>query len=35
MDTISKPEFRSWVMNESLEVSEEKIAEMNGGEIDE
>ena len=35
MDTISKPEFRSWVMNESLEVSEEKIAEMNGCEIDE
>ena len=35
MDTISKPEFRSWVMNESLEVSEEKIAEMNGGVIDE
>ena len=35
MDAISKPEFRSWVMNESLEVSEEKIAEMNGGEIDE
>ena len=35
MDTISKAEFRSWVMNESLEVSDEKIAEMNGGEINE
>ena len=35
METISKAEFRSWVMNESLEVSDEKIAEMNGGEINE
>lgn len=35
MDAISSAEFRSWVMNEDLSVSEEKIKEIEAGSIEE